>query len=71
MVNVILVTMMANSPVSLKELRSGGHPLSRLYRNVSTRTLTRDINFLKEQELIVAEGDELRARIDLMTQFTA
>ena len=66
-----LVTMMANSPVSLKELRSGGHPLSRLYRNVSTRTLARDINFLKEQELIEADGDELRARIDLMTQFTA
>ena len=61
---------LARSPVSLKELRSGGHPLSRLYRNVTTRTLMRDINFLREQYLIVAEGDELSARVDLMTQFT-
>ena len=60
----------ARNPVSLEALRSGGHPLSRLYRNVSTRTLMRDVNFLKEQDLIVAEGDELRARVDLMTQFT-
>lgn len=60
----------ARSPVSLSELRARGHPLSRLYRNVSTRTLMRDIAFLKEQDLIVAEGDELKARVDLMTQFT-
>ncbi len=61
----------ARNPVSLKELRSGGHPLSRFYRNVTTRTLMRDISFLKEQNLIIAEGDELKARVDLMTQFTA
>ena len=60
----------ARGPVSLSELRAGGHPLSRLYRNVSTRTLMRDIAFLKAQDLIVAEDDELRARVDLMTQFT-
>ena len=61
---------LAEGPVSLKELRSGGHPLSRLYRNVSTRTLMRDINYLKELELIAAEGDELSARMDMMTPFS-
>ena len=66
-----LLTEMAGDTVSLRELREGGHPLSRLYRNVSTRTLTRDINYLKEIDLIAADGDELTARVDLMTQFTA
>ena len=66
-----LLTEMAGDTVSLRELREGGHSLSRLYRNVSTRTLTRDINYLKEIDLIAADGDELTARVDLMTQFTA
>lgn len=61
---------LARGPVSLKDLRSGGHPLSRLYRNVTTRTLMRDINFMKEQGLIVAEGDLLKARVDLMSRYT-
>ena len=62
---------LARGPVSLRDLRSGGHPLSRLYRNVSTRTLMRDINSMKEQGLIVAEGDLLKARVDLMSRYTA
>ena len=61
---------LARGPVSLRELRSGGHHLSRLYRNVTTRTLMRDINFMKEQGLIVAEGDLLKARVDLMSRYT-
>ena len=61
---------LARGPVSLKDLRSGGHPLSRLYRNVTTRTLMRDINFMKEQGLIVAEGDLLKGRVDLMSRYT-
>ena len=66
-----LLTEMGSISVSLKELRSGRHPLSRLYRNVSARTLARDVSWLKEQQLIEAVGDELRARVDLMTRFTA
>jgi Fic family protein len=62
---------LGDKSVSLRELRSGGHPLSRLYRKVSTRTLTRDINYLKQQALIIAEGDELRANLELMTRFMA
>ena len=57
--------------ISLKELRSGGHSLSRLYRNVTARTISRDINALKQENLIAVSGDEVRANLDLMTQFTA
>lgn len=61
---------LARGPVSLKDLRSGRHPLSRLYRSVTTRTLMRDISFMKEQGLLVADGDILKARVDLMSRYT-
>ena len=66
-----LLTALSKQPISLKQLRSGEHPLYSLYRNVTTRTLMRDISFLKEQNLVIVEGDELSARLDLMTKFTA
>ena len=61
---------LSNNSASLKALRSGEHPMSRLYRNVTTRTLSRDINVLKQEELIVVTGDEIRANLELMSQFT-
>lgn len=64
------LTELPTAPVSLKELRAGVHPLSRLYRNLSPRTLTRDLNYLREQRLIALTGDEISARVDLMTRFT-
>ena len=62
---------LSNGPLSLRELRSGRHTLSHLYRNVTTRTLTRDLNALKQENLITADGDEIRANLELMTRFTA
>ena len=66
-----LLTQMGRSPVSLKELRSGRHPLSHLYRNFGSRTLARDVRWLREHQLVKIDGDEMRARVDLMTDFTA
>jgi len=65
------LTELAGGPVSLRLLRSGGHHLSRLYRRVTSRTLSRDINSLKDLDLIVIEGVEIRANLELMTLFTA
>lgn len=65
------LTELAGGPVSLRLLRSGGHHLSRLYRRVTSRTLSRDINSLKDLDLIVIEGDEIRANLELMALFTA
>ena len=61
---------LGREPVFLKALRSGKHELSRLYRNLSPKTLSRDLNFLKQRKLIIVEGDELRANLDIMTRFT-
>jgi len=56
--------------VPLKAIRSGKHSLSGLYRKLTTKTLSRDINFLKQRELVIVEGDELRANLDVMTRYT-
>jgi Fic family protein len=58
-------------PVSIRALRNGEIPLARFYRNVTSRTLARDIAFLREQGLIVVDSDELRANLELMTLYTA
>ena len=60
-----------DATISLRELRLGMHPLSRLYRNVTNRTLMRDVKSLKDLGLAKVEGDILRANLELMTQFTA
>ena len=65
------LTQLSGHTVSLRELRSGIHRLSSLYRNVTTRTLMRDLNYLKKNGLIIIDGDELSAALDLMTRFTA
>lgn len=65
------LTILAGKEASLKELYSGSGPLSGLYRDISKRTLYRDLNHLKENDLIKVEGDMIEARVDLMSQFTA
>ncbi len=64
------LTELPDGPVSMRALRSGGHSLSRLYRRVTPRTLSRDISSLKEMDLIVVEDDQIRANLDLMSRFT-
>lgn len=61
---------LSDGPASLQELRSGVHALSHLYRRVGPRTLARDLNYLVENNLIAIDGGVVKARIDLMTQFT-
>ena len=65
------LTELSDETVSLRDLRSGAHHLYYLYKDVTTRTLMRDINYLKGNGLIVVEGDEIRAALEHMTQFTA
>ena len=58
-------------PVSITALRSGQHPLSGLYSDVTPKTLMRDIHFLQRNKLIIVSGNELRANLEVMRQFTA
>jgi len=60
---------LAEEPVSLTALRRRGHPLSQLYRGVTPKTLSRDLNFLRSSGLIIIDGNEIRANLGVMKQF--
>jgi hypothetical protein len=68
MLNLLL--NLGKETVSVAALREGGHRLARLYRRVTPKTLSRDLNFLKQHDLIKVSGDQLQANIEIMTQFT-
>lgn len=58
-------------PVSLLQLRRGGHPLSQLYHRLNPKTLRRDLQYLVRAELVRVEGDEIRANLEVMQEFMA
>ena len=62
-----LLLELAAEPVSLATLRSGEHWL---YQKVTPKTLSRDLNFLKEHELIILDAGHVRANLDVMREFT-
>ena len=66
-----LLLELAREPLSLNSLRSGRHHLSALYKKLTSKTLIRDINFLEKNDLVIVNGDQLKANLDIMTQFTA
>ncbi|MEX0749880.1 MAG: Fic family protein [Dehalococcoidia bacterium] len=55
--------------VSIRELRMGGHPLSQLYHGVGAKTLSRDLNYLSEKELIKIDAGQIRANVQIMQEF--
>lgn len=61
---------LSGQSVSLKALRNGEHSLARFYRKLTNKTLSRDLNFLKLHKLIIINGDELLANLDVMTRYT-
>jgi Fic family protein len=64
------LTELDASPVSVRDIRAGRHPLARLYRGLADKTLQRDLAFLRAHQLVLIDGDELRANLGIMTQFT-
>lgn len=56
-------------PVSARSLRAGGHELSQLYRGLSAKTLSRDIEYLQSQNLIKVERGQIRANLEVMQEF--
>ncbi|MEX1253219.1 MAG: Fic family protein [Dehalococcoidia bacterium] len=64
-----LLGLAGEPEVSLTALRRGGHWLSESYRNVTPKTLSRDLNFLLSNHLVVVDGDTIRANLDIMNEF--
>lgn len=61
-----LLNGLSRSPVNLKDLRDGVHSLSRHYRGVTTKTLTRDIHYLVQMGLVVVDDGVIRANLSVV-----
>jgi Fic family protein len=62
---------LGRDPLPLSELRTKKGPASSLYRNVSYRTMQRDIALLRERELIRIEDGAIVPNVEIMEDFTA
>ncbi|MGH7362617.1 MAG: Fic family protein [Candidatus Methylomirabilales bacterium] len=69
MLKLLLGLVGERGPVSLTALRQGQHRLAGLYARVTPKTLSRDLNFLRKEELIRIQDDALTANLDLMERY--
>ena len=57
--------------VAMADLRNQRHPLARFYRNLSNKTMARDIKFLEDIGLVKMEDSHLRANLEVMDRYTS
>jgi len=57
-------------PTAISDIRGGRNVLGSIYKGLSPRTLTRDLKFLEERELIKREKGFVRRNLDVMNRFT-
>jgi len=62
---------LGREPLPLSELRTRKGAASSLYRNVSYRTMQRDLAFLKDKELVRITDGAIVPNLEVMEQFTA
>jgi hypothetical protein len=62
---------LGNETLSVKTLREGKHPLSRLYRGLTPKTLSRDLTELQNMQLVVIQDGKVKANLNVMGKFTA
>ena len=65
-----LVLRAAKAPIPVADLRARRHPAAALYTGATNKTLTRDINYLRERRLVLVEDGAVRANLELMNRFT-
>ncbi|MYK89756.1 MAG: Fic family protein [Acidobacteria bacterium] len=65
-----LVRLAIGSPIPMAALRRREHAAAALYAGATNKTLTRDINALREQALVYVANGQLHANVALMNQFT-
>ena len=66
---VVLALGRHAEPVRTRDLPDLAPSLARLYATKTTKTLTRDLNWLLANELIEKEADMYRAPVHMMQQF--
>ena len=65
-----LVLQLMGEPVPIADFRARRHPAALLYAGVTNKTLTRDMNYLRDMGLLRMEGGYARANLELMNQFS-
>ena len=55
--------------IPLRELRRRTHPESSLYTNTTNKTITRDLTYLKDAELVTVREGMIEANLSVMDQF--
>ena len=63
------VIMLGNETVPVKAIRRSEHPLAHLYRGLTAKTLSRDMNYLTNKGLILVEEGKIRANFEIMGKF--
>jgi Fic family protein len=58
-------------PVSIKSIRDGKHTLSQLYRGLTSKTLSRDLEELSKKQLVVIKDGQIKANLNIMGEYTA
>ncbi len=65
-----LVQLVLKEPTSLADLKTGEAVASALYSAVTSKTLSRDLNYLtREVDLLVIKDGQVKANLDAMNQF--
>ena len=64
-----LVLELVGESVPIADLRARPHHAALLYRGVTNKTLTRDINYLRDMGLIRVEDGAASANLGLMNLF--
>lgn len=57
--------------VAMADLRNQRHSLTRFYRNLTNRTMARDIKFLEDLGLVKVEDNHLQANLEIMDRRTS
>jgi Fic family protein len=66
-----LLIALGREPIPMSQLTDRKSRAQTIYKDVSLRTVQRDIAFLKERELIKIEGGAIMPNLDVMKPFTA
>jgi len=64
-----LLSEMSHDPISIKDIKNKRHPLANIYKGMSSKTIDRDIGYLKSLQLIKVDGDKMIANVDIMDTF--
>jgi Fic family protein len=62
--------ILGSDTVSVKDIRSGKHRLSRLYSGLTPKTMSRDLADLAKKQLVEVQDGKVKANLEVMARFT-